>query len=154
MEMSEGVVSRPLIPILDKQRRRPGLHAPVGVLRVQELQRDAGFREPAVDAGPVGAGVCRPGVALAGEQQRVGRLLGRPLDVLPGDAPLPRGHQHVLDAVLQDVGGAGDRVLRQTVHRPQPQDPPLALALLAMWNLLVLWTAWQPERNGDARGGV
>ncbi|HJI44796.1 MAG TPA: hypothetical protein OIL77_05170 [Coriobacteriaceae bacterium] len=24
----------------------------------------------------------------------------------------------------------------------------LALILLAMWNLLVLWTAWQPERNG------
>ncbi|RHJ58330.1 hypothetical protein [Collinsella sp. AM09-41] len=31
---------------------------------------------------------------------------------------------------------------------------PLALILLATWNLLVLWTAWQPERNGDARGGV
>lgn len=31
---------------------------------------------------------------------------------------------------------------------------PLALILLAMWNLLVLWTAWKPERNGDARGGV
>lgn len=37
---------------------------------------------------------------------------------------LPRGHQHVLDAVLRDVGGGGDRVLRQTVHRPQPQDLP------------------------------
>ncbi len=24
----------------------------------------------------------------------------------------------------------------------------LALILLAMWSLLVLWTAWQPERNG------
>ncbi len=34
----------------------------------------------------------------------------------------PRGHQYVLDAVLRDAGGAGDRVLRQTVHRPQPQD--------------------------------
>ena len=72
-------------------------------------------------SGPAHAG---PDWALAGEQQRVGRLLGHPLDVLPGDAPLPRGHQHVLDAVLRDVGGAGDRVLRQTVHRPQPQDPP------------------------------
>lgn len=30
----------------------------------------------------------------------------------------------------------------------------LALILLAMWNLLVLWTAWQPERNGDAREGI
>lgn len=30
----------------------------------------------------------------------------------------------------------------------------LALIILAMWNLLVLWTAWQPERNGGARGFV
>ena len=37
---------------------------------------------------------------------------------------LPRGLQHVLDAVLRDVGGAGDRVLRQPVHRPRPQDLP------------------------------
>ena len=29
-----------------------------------------------------------------------------------------------LDAVLRDMGGVGDRVLRQTVHRPQPQDLP------------------------------
>ena len=28
----------------------------------------------------------------------------------------------------------------------------LALILLAMWNRLVLWTAWQPERNWDGRG--
>lgn len=63
----------------------------------------------------------------------------------------PRGHQYVLDAVLRDAGGAGDRVLRQTVHRPQPQDLPGPI-LLAIWNLLVLWTAWQPERNGDGRG--
>lgn len=105
-------------------RRRAGLRAPVGILRVQELERDAGPRELAVDACPVGVGVHRPGVAPAGEQQRVGGLLGHPLDVLPGDAPLPRGFQHVLDAVLRDVGGAGDRVLRKPVHRPQPQDLP------------------------------
>lgn len=96
----------------------------------------------------------RVGVVPAGEQQRVGRLLGHPLDVLPGDAPLPRGLQHALDAVLRDVGGAGDRVLRQPVHRPQPQDPPPAPILLAMSNLLVLWTAGRPECNGDAREGV
>lgn len=30
----------------------------------------------------------------------------------------------------------------------------LALILLAMWNLLVHSTAWQPERNGDARKDV
>lgn len=41
------------------------------------------------------------------KQQRVGRLLGHPLDVLPGDATLPRGLQHVLDAVLRDVGRCG-----------------------------------------------
>lgn len=29
-----------------------------------------------------------------------------------------------------------------------------ALRLLAVWNLLVHWTVWQPERNGDAREGV
>lgn len=63
----------------------------------------------------------------------------------------PRGHQYVLDTVLRDAGGAGDRVLRQTVHRPQPQDLPGPI-LLAIWNLLVLWTAWQPERNGGGRG--
>ena len=91
---------------------------------MQELERDAGPRELAVDACPVGVGVHRPGVAPAGEQQRVGGLLGHSLDVLPGDAPLPRGFQHVLDAVLRDVGGAGDRVLRKPVHRPQPQDLP------------------------------
>lgn len=57
-----------------------------------------------------------------------------------GHSP-PRGLQHALDVVLRDVGGAGNRVLRQLVHRPQPQDP-LALILLAMWNLLVHSTAW------------
>ena len=88
---------------------------------MQELERDAGPRELAADACPVGVGVYRPGVAPAGEQQRVGGLLGHPLDAppkrraLPGDAPPPRGLQHVLDAVLRDVGGAGDRVLRQSV---------------------------------------
>ena len=40
-----------------------------------------------------------------------------------GAAPqLHQLQQHVLDAVLRDVGGAGDRVPRQPVHRPQPQD--------------------------------
>ena len=105
-------------------RRRPGLGALVRVLSMQQLERDAGPRELAVDACPVRVGVHRPGVAPAGEQQRVGGLLGHPLDVLPGDAPLPRGLEHVLDTVLRDVGGAGDRVLRQPVHRPQSQDLP------------------------------
>lgn len=31
---------------------------------------------------------------------------------------------HVLDAALRDLGGADDCALRQTVHRPQPQDLP------------------------------
>lgn len=47
-------------------RRRPGLRAPVGVLRVQELQRDAGFRELAVDAGPVGSAYAGPASPLPG----------------------------------------------------------------------------------------
>ena len=129
-----------------------GLRALVGVLRVQELERDAGPRELAVDACPVGVGVHRPGVAPAGEQQRVGGLLGHPLDVLPGDAPLPRGFQHVLDAVLRDVGGAGDRVLRQSVHRPQPQDLPGPI-LLAMWNLFVHGRPSVTGMRGEAFNG-
>lgn len=37
---------------------------------------------------------------------------------------LSRFLQYVLDAALRDVGYASDRVLRQAVHRLQPQDLP------------------------------
>lgn len=60
-----------------------------------------------------------PESPLPGKRQRVGHLLGHPLDVLQEDAPLPRGITRVLDAVLRDEGGAGNHVLQKAVHRPQ-----------------------------------
>ena len=46
-------------------------------------------------------------------------LAARALAALP-----PEVLERVSNAVLRDVGGAGDRVLRQPVHRPQSQDLP------------------------------
>lgn len=61
-------------------------------------------------------------------------------------------------------GRAVPQLYQLQQHRPelsvrlvqQPSPTPvsglsLALIVLAMWDLLVLWTAWQPERNGGAR---
>lgn len=92
-----------------------------------------------------------PDSPLPGKQQRVGHLFGHPLDVLQEDAPLPRGLAHVLAVVLRDEGGVGNHVLRRPFT---PTPDPLALVILTVRNLLVLWTAWLPERNRGMDSGT
>lgn len=105
---------RPSRPSVVGHRHRAGLGAPVRVLRVRGLERDAGPHDPAVDVRPVQVGVHRSGVAPAGEQQRVGRFLGHPLDgiaegelkAVVGREPLEGvGRAHALADAPADAGG-------------------------------------------------
>lgn len=106
-----------------------------------------------MDACPVGVGVHRPGVAPAGEQQRVGGLLGHPLDA-PQETRRPLAASSTSWTLCFETWAVRAIAFCESPFTDLSLRTSLALILLAMWNLLVLWTAWQPERNGDAREGI
>lgn len=87
--------------------------------------QNAALRSATLEA-PVGNGAQGHGVAPAGKQQRVGHLLARFIDGIPGDA----------------------RLRSVTPRSPTSLRTSPALILLAMWNPLVHSTAWRRERNG------
>ena len=95
----------------------------VAVLLVRPPQRDADPGELAVHAVPVGVAADGPLVSPLGEQRRVGLRVRRPLDALPGDAPLVGGVERVDHARLGD-GPRPRHHGRRRPRCPEPQHPP------------------------------
>lgn len=101
--------------------------------------------------GEMGASAHQPGVATAGKTA----ARRPPLRTSPRRPPRRRPHSLAALRTSWPLCFETRAVWAITFWGDRSPTPdPLALVILTVWNLLVLWTAWLPERNRGMDSGT
>lgn len=101
--------------------------------------------------GEMGASAHQPGFATAGKTAARRPPLRTSPRRPPRRRPTPSRPCARLGRCASRRGRCGQSRSGETVP---PTPDPLALVILTVWNLLVLWTAWLPERNRGMDSGT